>query len=170
MFHKVILQSASLFSHWSYDDNFEPKMRDIAARCGMDTTLSINELNEKFMKVDTLTLLKAFTQHIALGTGHGANTICGHRLTIGGPSNFLPKHPIDLYRKGGGMKNLPMLTGCTANDGTYALAETYDAAERMGFNAKESTLVDIVEETLKICGRNLQLNFFAVAICLEIQR
>ena len=50
----------------------------------------------------------------------------GARLTIGGPTNFLPQTPYQIMRSGGGRRNIPVMAGVTKHDGTFSLAGAYD--------------------------------------------
>ncbi|XP_055591664.1 glutactin-like [Uranotaenia lowii] len=126
LFGKVILNSGSgLASSWSVDFNPERNARDIAQRAGCDKGASLAEVEKFLMQLDAYTLLKCFSQHMWQGTPKGINNIGGHRLTIGGPSGILPHTPYSMMQRGGGRKNLPMLTGVVKNEGSFVLVDIF---------------------------------------------
>jgi len=57
-----------------------------------------------------------------MGSFNGVDTVGGHRMTIGGPSNYLPMNPYQIMRAGGGRTNLKMMAGVTKHDGSFAFA------------------------------------------------
>lgn len=126
LFQKVILQSGGSTGTWVWDDNPERNARDMARKGGVDAKLPLAEIEQAFMKMDPLTICKVFTKHLVQGTLKGINTIGGHRMTIGGPTNFLPETPYEIQRKEGGRKDLPMLTGVVKHEGSFSLVDICD--------------------------------------------
>lgn len=106
---------------WSWDNNPERNARDIARIAGENHTGPLKDVEKSFLKMDVQTLTKAFTTHMLTGTPNGINTIGGHRLTIGGPTNFLPINPYEAMKNGGGRKDLPMIAGVVKHDGSFSL-------------------------------------------------
>lgn len=106
---------------WSWDNNPERNARDIARIAGENHTGPLEDVEKSFLKMDVQTLTKAFTTHMLTGTPNGINTIGGHRLTIGGPTNFLPINPYEAMKNGGGRKDLPMIAGVVKHDGSFSL-------------------------------------------------
>lgn len=67
LFHKVILQSGSIFSPRSFDYDSVKSARNIAQFCGCNQNGSITEINDCFMKIDVIKLLKAHQDHVVSG-------------------------------------------------------------------------------------------------------
>lgn len=69
-------------------------------------------------------------------------------MTVGGPSNLLPKTPYQLMKSGAGRKNLPMIAGAMKHDGSFSLVEC------MEFGVKEEKFVayDMIERITTILG------------------
>lgn len=87
------------------------------------------------------------------GTARGIDTLGGLRMTIGGPSNMLPDIPHNLWKKGKGRKNLPLLIGCTKHDGSFALTDMYDVlSATIGVDNKHFNAHSMVEHMTRIYG------------------
>ncbi|XP_058463652.1 glutactin-like [Malaya genurostris] len=154
LFGKVIYNSgAGLASSWSFDMNCERNARDIARRAGCDPKAPLDEVEKFLLQLDTYTLLKSFSQHMWQGTPNGINSIGGHRFTLGGPSGIFPKTPFEVMKRGGGRKNLPMLTGVVKHEGTFALVDIFAILAHMKI-LKDADFMryDLLEEVARIYG------------------
>lgn len=64
LFHKLILQSGSVFAPWIYNQTPEKCAREILACAGVDYKQPLAELNEYLMNIDVKTLYKGFFKHV----------------------------------------------------------------------------------------------------------
>ncbi|EAT42347.2 AAEL006101-PA, partial [Aedes aegypti] len=168
LFNKVILNSgAGLASSWSVDFNCERNARDIARRAGFDPKAPLEEVEKFLLQLDTYTLLKSFSQHMVsrAGTPNGINSIGGHRFTIGGPSGIFPKTPYEVMKRGGGRKDLPMLTGVVKHEGTFALVDIFAIlAHQKLLGNKQFMQYDLLEEVPRILASTETSNTLAPLI------
>ncbi|XP_037048128.1 glutactin-like [Bradysia coprophila] len=125
LFHRVIIQSGSVFSKWSVSTDPIKDARDIAEAAGLDSKESISHLNEAFIKMDVFSLLQAvdrYQSNLQAGPLHlGARS-----LSIGGPNNLLPDLPQKIVSAPQYKKNYPMIIGTTKDDGSYVATVLYD--------------------------------------------
>lgn len=63
LFHRVIIQSGSVFSRWSFTADPVTDARYIAEAAGLNSNQSIATLNKAFMKMDVLDLLNAVDKY-----------------------------------------------------------------------------------------------------------
>lgn len=63
LFQKIILQSGTAFTNRAYDRNPVENARDIARRAGLKENLQLDELNDEFMRMDVLQMLRATHEH-----------------------------------------------------------------------------------------------------------
>lgn len=63
LFHRVIIQSGSVFSKWSVTTNPIKDARNIAKAAGLDPEKTITYLNNAFIKMDVFTLLQAVDRY-----------------------------------------------------------------------------------------------------------
>ncbi|KAG4079302.1 hypothetical protein HA402_007994 [Bradysia odoriphaga] len=118
LFHRVIIQSGSVFSKWSVTTDPIKDARDIAEAAGLDSKESINHLNEAFIKMDVFSLLQAVDRYQSNPQG-GPLHLGARSLSIGGPNNLLPDLPQKIVSAPQYNKNYPMIIGTTKDDGSY---------------------------------------------------
>lgn len=82
------------------------------------------------------------------GMPKGVDTIGGHRMTIGGPSNFLPKTPLELIEAGKIRKNVPMIAGVCKHDGAFGVLDILGR----GYHADKFDPNVMTENVLRVCG------------------
>lgn len=63
LFHRVILQSSSYFSPWSFNFNPVSDAKGIGKMANCNAVDNIDSLNKCFMKMNPLTLLEAYASH-----------------------------------------------------------------------------------------------------------
>lgn len=63
LFNRMIVQSGSIYSAWSYALNPVENARDIGERAGISSRWSIYQLNRAFMAMDAFQLLNATEYH-----------------------------------------------------------------------------------------------------------
>ncbi len=63
LFHRVIIQSGSIFSRWSLTTDPVTDAKEIAQAAGLNSTQSIASLNKAFMKMNVIDLLKAVDRY-----------------------------------------------------------------------------------------------------------
>ncbi|GAB0089472.1 Carboxylic ester hydrolase [Sergentomyia squamirostris] len=153
LFQRVILQSGASTASWSWDHDPAKNAREIAQLGGLKANASLDELNDFLLKLDTQSLVMLFMKYLMAGTPNGIRTIGGHRMTIGGPSKFLPDTPYEILSKGGGRKNLPMMAGVLKNDGGFLMTGTYDVLRStIGFKNKNFYTFDFLDFFNRILG------------------
>ncbi|XP_055691178.1 uncharacterized protein LOC129794451 [Lutzomyia longipalpis] len=164
LYQQVILQSGGSMGTWVWDDNPERNTREIAFKAGCNYNSTDAELEDCLIHMDVYRLMFAFSNHVNAGTPNGQNQIGGHRVTIGGPSNFLPANPFDIMSSGGGRRNLRMMAGATKNEGTFSLIGVYDGINStIGFNNLQFNrfrLIDVVNRFMGISDTTGTLNGF----------
>lgn len=69
LFHRVILQSSSYFSPWSFNFNPVDDAKGIGKLAGCKSVENIEQLNECFQKLSPFTLLEAYISH-SVGTNN----------------------------------------------------------------------------------------------------
>ncbi|XP_055692894.1 glutactin-like [Lutzomyia longipalpis] len=153
LFRSIILQSGGSSASWSWDHDPAKNAREIAILGGFNPKGSIEELNSFLLKLDTKSLVMLFMKYLVTGTPNGIRTIGGHRMTIGGPSGFLPDTPYKILSSGGGRKNLPMMAGVLKNDGGFLMTGVYDVLkETIGFENKAFNSFDFLDFYNRILG------------------
>ncbi|XP_059608241.1 glutactin-like [Phlebotomus argentipes] len=153
LFSKVILQSGGSSASWSWDHDPTKNAREIAQLGGLSAKASVEELNQFLLGLDTQSLVMLFMKYLMTGTPNGIRTIGGHRMTIGGPSNFLPDTPYEILSKGGGRRNLPMMAGVLKNDGGFLMTGVYDVlSQTIGFQNKDFNSFDFLDFYNRILG------------------
>uniref|UniRef100_A0A1B0CZT2 Carboxylic ester hydrolase n=1 Tax=Phlebotomus papatasi TaxID=29031 RepID=A0A1B0CZT2_PHLPP len=164
LYQQVILQSGGVLGTWVWDENPERNAREIAFKGGCNYTLSDVELEDCLKDMDLWTLWAAFASHMDSGAQNGQNAIGGHRITIGGPTNFLPTNPFEIMSSGGGRRNLRMMTGVTKNEGTFALIGVYDTINStIGFDNHQFNrfrLIDVINRIIGISDYTGTFNGF----------
>ncbi|XP_053685997.1 glutactin-like [Sabethes cyaneus] len=153
-FNKMILNSgAGLASSWTFDVNCERNAKDIARRAGLDPKAPLEEVEKFLIELDAYNLLKYFSQHMWQGTPNGINSIGGHRFTLGGPSGIFPKTPFEVMKRGGGRKNLPMLTGVVKHEGSFGLVDMFVILSHMKvLKDKDFMRYDLLEQVSRTYG------------------
>uniref|UniRef100_A0A182Y732 Carboxylesterase type B domain-containing protein n=1 Tax=Anopheles stephensi TaxID=30069 RepID=A0A182Y732_ANOST len=126
LFNRLILQSGNCHGSWVWDRSPERNCRDIAGFAGFDRKAPLEDVERFLMQLDIFSLMKAFTQHYRLRTPNGTDTIGGARMVFNDPNGLFPENPYFIMRKGGGRKNMPLLTGVTRHDGTFAFLEVFN--------------------------------------------
>uniref|UniRef100_A0A182MUA5 Carboxylesterase type B domain-containing protein n=1 Tax=Anopheles culicifacies TaxID=139723 RepID=A0A182MUA5_9DIPT len=126
LFNRLILQSGNCHGSWVWDRSPERNCRDIAGFAGFDRKAPLEDVERFLMNLDIFSLMKAFTQHYRLRTPNGTDTIGGARMVFNDPNGLFPENPYFIMRKGGGRKNMPLLTGVTRHDGTFAFLEVFN--------------------------------------------
>lgn len=153
LFRSIILQSGGSSASWSWDHDPAKNAREIATLGGFNKKGSIEELNDFLLKLDTQSLVMLFMKYLMTGTPNGIRTIGGHRMTIGGPSNFLPDTPYEILSRGGGRKNIPMIAGVLKHDGGFLMTGVYDVLRQtIGFENKGFYSIDFLDFYNRILG------------------
>lgn len=92
----------------------------------------------------------------------GIHTIGGCRLTVGGPSGFLPYSPYKIMRNGGGRRNIPVMAGVTKHDGTFSLAGVYDVLDKsVGINNNRFNAFQLIDTLNQVLGVDEYTNSLA---------
>lgn len=63
LFQRAIVQSGSVLANWAYTMDPVQDSRDIAAAAGLDRNQSLDSLNQAFMAMDVVDLLKAVDRY-----------------------------------------------------------------------------------------------------------
>lgn len=58
----------------------------------------------------------------------------GRSLTIGGPSNYLPFKPNELFQMGSYKRNVRLLAGVVKNEGSFLTASKYNQNDKLNHN------------------------------------
>ncbi|XP_036229980.2 glutactin [Bactrocera oleae] len=124
LFHRVIYQSGTALSPAFITDNPLPATKDIAKYAGCKNIRKLESLNKCLRKMNTTTLLTAFSAHGDTNAHLGVGNYGGVQFVIGGPSGILPKHPGQLLASGD-FKAYPTLGGSVKNGGTFLLKDIY---------------------------------------------
>ncbi|XP_018786090.1 PREDICTED: glutactin [Bactrocera latifrons] len=124
LFHRVIYQSGTALSPAFITDNPLPASKDIAKYAGCKNIRKVEALNKCLRKMNTTTLLNAFSAHGDANAHLGVGNYGGVQFVIGGPSGILPKHPGQLLASGE-FKAYPTLGGSVKNGGTFLLKDIY---------------------------------------------
>ncbi|XP_053956885.1 glutactin [Anastrepha ludens] len=124
LFHRIIYQSASALTPAFITDNPLPAAKDIAEYAGCKKLNKVDALNKCLRKLNTTTLLTAFSVHGDANAHLGIGSYGGVQIVIGGPSGILPKHPGELLASQD-FKAYPTLGGSVKNAGTFLLKDIY---------------------------------------------
>ncbi|XP_011190175.1 glutactin [Zeugodacus cucurbitae] len=124
LFHRVIYQSGTALSPAFITDNPLPATKDIAKYAGCKNLKKVEALNKCLRKMNTTTLLNAFSAHGDANAQLGVGNYGGVQFVVGGPSGILPKHPGELLASED-FKAYPTLGGSVKNGGTFMLKDIY---------------------------------------------
>ncbi|XP_055706066.1 glutactin-like [Phlebotomus papatasi] len=169
LFSRAIMSSSASFATWCYDFNCVSNARDIARRSGCSSKASLEEVNDFLMKADAKTLVASFMAHMQAGTPNGINTIGGHRITIGGPSNLLPETTFQLMRKGKGRRNLPLMAGVAKHDATFLISGLCDIyMHTVGYDNHKFNQFELIDSINKILGSDEQTGALAALATMTL--
>ncbi|XP_039965263.1 glutactin [Bactrocera tryoni] len=124
LFQRVIYQSGTALSPAFITDNPLPASKDIAKYAGCKNIRKVEAINKCLRKMNTTTLLNAFSAHGDANAHLGVGNYGGVQFVVGGPSGILPKHPSELLASGE-FKAYPTLGGSVKNGGTFLLKDIY---------------------------------------------
>lgn len=162
LFHGAIMQSGSAFGSWVVDEQPVLNSRDIARLGGCHENGTLIEINACLMAMDVRTLMAAFTAHKAMASITGIHMVGGCRITVGGPSNFMPHSPYKLMRTGGGRRDIPVMAGVTKHDGTFSLAGLYEILDKtVGINDTRFNAFQLIDTLNQVMGVDEYTNSLA---------
>lgn len=165
LYHRAIIQSGGSMGSWIWDDNPIRNARSIGVLSGCGVNSTNSEMEQCLMNLPAMVLLFAFSNHVIEGTINGLNEIGGHRITIGGPSNFLSHNPYQVMRSGGGRQDIAVMAGATKNEGSFLMISIHDYLEAtVGFNNtrfNQFKLIDFVNQIMGVDDPTITLTGYA---------
>ncbi|XP_058123526.1 glutactin-like [Anopheles ziemanni] len=153
-FSQVILQSGGATVAWANDPNPVENAKEIARFAGCDTVRPIEDIERCLLELPVLKLLKALDLHTQERTlNQGVNNVGGCGMVIGGPSSFLDAAPFDKIRSGRVRKDVRIMAGVTKHDGSFMVAEVYDALLAMNLTEdKQFNQYDLIDMVNRVYG------------------
>ncbi|GAB0097227.1 hypothetical protein DMENIID0001_128510 [Sergentomyia squamirostris] len=153
LFQQTIIQSGGAMATWVWDDNPVRNAREIAIKSGCPYNSTDTEFEDCLQEINLFFLIAGFGNHMNAGSPGGLNTVGGHRITIGGPTNLYPANPYDIMNAGGGRRDLRMLVGAAKNEGTFSLIGTYDILNStIGLNDHHFNTFRLIDIANRIIG------------------
>ncbi|XP_058831662.1 glutactin-like [Topomyia yanbarensis] len=154
LFHKLILQSGSCFTSWSYDHTPVENSRVIAELAGCNPKANQEEVEQFLMEVDVYRLTKAFSKQYRMHlVNKGIDKIGGCRIVSRCPHGLFPTLPYQAMRKGMVRKNLPMLLGTMKHDGTFGMIDIFlSLAQKKLLDSKSVKLHLLIDEMNRLMG------------------
>lgn len=143
LFHKAIIQSASVLNNWSLAKNPSLAVIELAKLLGIEKTCK-EEIVEELRSISAMDITIAF-QNFKIGTGEGADSDLIDsvfkpciELDLEGQPAFLTKSPI-LLLKSGNFNKVPCIIGSNNIEGAvfqYVVENFYSNFEKLNENVR----------------------------------